>query len=158
MLSSRKRKQLPVSFGTVPKPKMFRSRNVSLLSARAMYKLINKGALAMKAIDDDHDAFSNGDLLFLDIIAEECGDLDIFGTNMYRGISFQSAFDRVRDEYGKPIMFTEFGADAFNAVSNSEDQESQAYYMVGNWKEIYANAAGMGNANNSIGGFTFQFQ
>ena len=51
-------------------------------------------------------------------------------------------------------MFTEFGADAFNAVSNSEDQESQAYYMVGNWKEIYANAAGMGNANNSIGGFT----
>ena len=32
-------------------------------------------------------------------------DLDIFGTNMYRGISFRDAFDRVRDEYGKPIMF-----------------------------------------------------
>ena len=39
--------------------------------ARAMYKLINKGALAMKAIDGDRPiAFSNGDLLFLDIIAE----------------------------------------------------------------------------------------
>ena len=126
--------------------------------AQAMYSLINKGSLAIKAIDGGRPiAFSNGDLLFLDIIAEECGDLDIFGTNMYRGISFRDAFDRVRDEYGKPIMFTEFGADAFNAVSNSEDQESQAYYMVGNWKEIYANAAGMGNANNSIGGFTFQF-
>ena len=126
--------------------------------AQAMYSLINKGSLAIKAIDGGRPiAFSNGDLLFLDIIAQECGDLDIFGTNMYRGISFRDAFDRVRDEYGKPIMFTEFGADAFNAVSNSEDQESQAYYMVGNWKEIYANAAGMGNANNSIGGFTFQF-
>ena len=126
--------------------------------AQAMYSLINKGSLAIKAIDGGRPiAFSNGDLLFLDIIAEECGDLDIFGTNMYRGISFRDAFDRVRDEYGKPIMFTEFGADAFNALSNSEDQESQAYYMVGNWKEIYANAAGMGNANNSIGGFTFQF-
>ena len=54
-------------------------------------------------------------------------------------------------------MFTEFGADAFNAIENEEDQESQAYYMVGNWKEIYENAAGLGKAGNSIGGFTFQF-
>jgi hypothetical protein len=76
---------------------------------------------------------------------------------MYRGVSFGDAFDRVKKEYGKPFMFTEFGADAFNAQSDSEDQESQAFYMVGNWKEIYANAAGMGKAGNSIGGFTFQF-
>ena len=38
-----------------------------------------------------------------------------------------------------------------------EDQKSQAYYLKGNWKEIYENAAGFGKANNSIGGFTFQF-
>lgn len=66
-------------------------------------------------------------------------------------------FQVVKDKLDKPIMFTEFGADAFNAIENAEDQESQAYYMVGNWKEIYENAAGVGKVGNSIGGFTFQF-
>lgn len=130
----------------------------STVRARAMYKLFNEAAVAMKAIDSNHPiAMCNGDLLFMDIIVRECQDVDIFGTNMYRGVSFGDAFQRVKDEFNKPIMFTEFGADAFSAVSNSEDQQSQAYYMVGNWKEIYANAAGLGKADNSIGGFTFQF-
>jgi hypothetical protein len=57
----------------------------------------------------------------------------------------------------KPILFTEFGADAYNAIEGSEDQKAQAYYMLNNWKEIYENAAGLNKAGNSIGGFTFQF-
>jgi hypothetical protein len=76
---------------------------------------------------------------------------------MYRGVSFGDAFKKVKEELNKPVLFTEFGADAFSAISNREDQKSQAYYMVGNWKEIYENAAGLGNAGNSLGGFTFQF-
>lgn len=125
---------------------------------RPMYKLMNDAAKAMKSIDGAHPvAICNGDLLFLDIIAEECTDVDIYGTNMYRGISFTDAFDRVKNEYGKPLLFTEFGSDAFNALSNKEDQRAQADYMVNQWKEIYVNAAGLGKAGNSIGGFTFQF-
>jgi len=130
----------------------------STIRARAMYKLFNEASLEMKKIDTSIPiSFCNGDLLFLDIIAEECPDVDIFGVNMYRGVSFGDAFERVKNEYGKPILFTEFGADAFNAVENDEDQLSQAYYFMGNWKEIYENAAGLGKAGNSIGGFTFQF-
>ncbi|MEO0899457.1 MAG: glycoside hydrolase family 2 TIM barrel-domain containing protein [Bacteroidota bacterium] len=130
----------------------------STVRARAMYKLFNEAVVAMKGVDKSHPvAICNGDLLFLDIIAEECKDVDILGTNMYRGVSFGDAFEKVKADYGKPIMFTEFGADAFNAIQNQEDQAAQAYYMVGNWKEIYANAAGLGKAGNSIGGFTFQF-
>jgi hypothetical protein len=130
----------------------------STVRARAMYKLFNEAAVAMKAISTNHPvAMCNGDLLFNDIIAEECKDVDIFGVNMYRGISFGDAFQRVRDELDKPILFTEFGADAFNVIENAEDQLSQAYYMVGNWKEIYENAAGLGKVGNSLGGFTFQF-
>ncbi|NNE25565.1 MAG: hypothetical protein HKN09_01860 [Saprospiraceae bacterium] len=130
----------------------------STVRAMAMYKMFNKAALAMKVMDTSLPiAMCNGDLLFAEIIAEECNDIDIFGVNMYRGVSFGDAFERVSDEFKKPIMFTEFGADAFNAVDNCEDQFSQAYYMVGNWKEIYENAAGLGKAGNSIGGFTFQF-
>ncbi len=130
----------------------------STIRARAMYKLFNEAAVAMKKLDDSHPvALCNGDLLFMEIIVEECKDVDIFGTNMYRGVSFGDAFQRVLKEYNKPILFTEFGADAFSATANAEDQQSQAYYMVGNWKEIYENAAGMGKVGNSIGGFTFQF-
>ena len=54
-------------------------------------------------------------------------------------------------------MFTEFGADAYNALEDKEDQFWQAHYNLLNWKEIYENAAGLGKVGNSIGGFTFQF-
>ncbi|MEL7004727.1 MAG: glycoside hydrolase family 2 TIM barrel-domain containing protein, partial [Bacteroidota bacterium] len=130
----------------------------STVRARAMYKLFNEATLAMQAIDRNHPvAMCNGDVLFIEIIKEECMAIDIYGTNMYRGPSFGDAFEKVKNELNKPIMFTEFGADSFNAAEKREDQEAQAYYMVENWKEIYANAAGLGKAGNSIGGFTFQF-
>ena len=125
---------------------------------RPMYKLMNEAALKMKSIDGNLPvAICNGDLLFAEIVAEECKDVDIYGTNMYRGKSFTDAFERVKKELNMPILFTEFGADAFNAVSNQEDQKMQSFFMVENWKEIYQNAAGLGKSENAIGGFTFQF-
>ncbi len=130
----------------------------STIRARHMYKLFNEAALSMKAIDSNHPiAICNGDLLFLDIIAEECQDVDIIGINVYRGMSFTDMFDRVENEYGKPILLTEFGSDAFNAITMEEAQREQAIYNVANWKEIYENTAGLGKAGNSLGGFTFQF-
>lgn len=126
--------------------------------AEYMYKLFNEGVVAMKSIDKSHPvAICNGDLLFLDIIAKDCPDVDILGLNVYRGISFGDLFDRVKKEYGKPVLLSEFGSDAFNALTNSEDQNAQANILKGNWKEIYENAAGLGKAGNSLGGFTFQF-
>ena len=125
---------------------------------RPMYRLMNKAAKIIKTIDGLHPvAICNGDIGFIDIIAEEFIDVDIYGTNMYRGKSFGDAFERIKKELNMPIMFTEFGADAFDALENKENQRMQAFYMVENWKEIYENAAGLGKSGNSIGGFTFQF-
>ncbi len=125
---------------------------------RPMYRLMNEAAKMIKTMDSSHPvAICNGDVLFIDIVAEECKDIDIYGVNSYRGSSFTDMFKVVKEKLNKPIMFTEFGADAFNAIENKEDQLSQAYYMVENWKEIYENAAGLGKVGNSIGGFTFQF-
>lgn len=126
--------------------------------AKAMYKLFNEAAIAMKNISTQQPiAICNGDVLFLDLIAEECKDIDIYGTNMYRGVSFGNAFDEVKNKLGKPILFTEFGSDAFNAITGQEAQQDQAYYLVNNWQEIYENASGLGKSGNSIGGYTFQF-
>lgn len=130
----------------------------STIRARHMYELFNEAAVVMKQYDTDRPiAFANGDLLFMDIIAEVMPDMDIFGANVYRGVTFTDLYDRVRKEYNKPVLLTEFGSDAFNARTNQEDQQCQAYYKHGNWKDIYSHAAGLGRAQNSIGGFTFQF-
>ncbi|CAI8175977.1 MAG: Uncharacterised protein [Polaribacter sp. SA4-10] len=128
------------------------------VAAKYLYKMFNKAALEMKSIDKSHPiAMCNGDLGFLNLIAKECKDVDIFGTNMYRGKSFGDAFKRVKNLLNMPILFTEFGSDAYNAVTNTEDQKMQSFFMVENWKEIYLNVYGLGKYENSLGGFTFQF-
>ena len=102
-------------------------------------------------------SMANGDLQYLDIIVQQVPSLDIYGTNMYRGISFGDAFSRVMEEAGWPILFTEFGCDAFHAVDVREDQYHQAAYLLGQWQEIYQNTQGKGLAGNSLGGLTFQW-
>ncbi len=126
--------------------------------ANALYKLFNEAIVEMKKLDDSHPvSICNGDLLFLDIIARECRDMDVLGINSYRGKSFGDLFEKVKQTMDVPIMFTEFGADAYNEIDMMEDQKSQAEYDLLNWKEIYENASGLAKAGNSIGGFTFQF-
>jgi hypothetical protein len=130
----------------------------STIGAKALYKLFDEAVVEMKRVDNSVPiAICNGDALFIDIIADECKNVDILGINCYRGVSFLDIFDKIKKATNKPMMFTEFGADAFNTVRGEEDQQSQAYYMTNNWKEIYQNTAGLGKAGNCIGGFTFQF-
>lgn len=130
----------------------------STIQAVHLYKLFNEATVEMKRMNASAPiAICNGDLLFLDIIARECKDVDILGINCYRGESFGDLFSVVREKYGKPVLFTEFGSDAYNAVTQTEAQKEQADILLKNWTEIYLNAAGLGNNNNSLGGFTFQF-
>ncbi|MFY0644333.1 MAG: glycosidase [Bacteroidia bacterium] len=130
----------------------------STKDAQSMYKLFNEATVAMKQISTTHPiAICNGDLLFLDIIAQECKDIDILGINAYRGLTFTDMFDRVNKEFGKPVILTEFGSDSYNAIENQEDQIYQAEVLISNWRHIYSNADGMGKNNNVLGGFTFQF-
>jgi len=125
---------------------------------RPMYRLMNQASKMIKELDGNHPvAICNGDDLFIEIIAQECKDIDVFGVNSYRGASFTDLFKTVKETLNKPILLTEFGADAFNAITKAEDQKSQAKYLLENWKEIYQNAFGMGGYENTIGGFTFQF-
>ena len=102
-------------------------------------------------------ALANGDLGYIEIIAEEAKGLDIFGSNVYRGISFGNLFQEVKDKLNLPVMFTEFGADAWNARDMREDQVTQARYLLGQWQEIYEQSAGRGRVGNAIGGLTFQW-
>jgi beta-galactosidase len=126
--------------------------------ARYLYSLFGEVVQAIKAIDREHPvAMANGDLQYIDIIAQEVKGLDVFGTNVYRGASFGDLFQVVKEKLNLPVMFTEFGADAWNARENREDQLSQARYLLAQWQEIYEQSAGKGGVGNAIGGMTFQW-
>jgi hypothetical protein len=126
--------------------------------ARYLYSLFGEVIDGIKAIDSNHAvAICNGDVQYIDIIAAECRHLDVLGCNVYRGISARDLFQVVHDKLGVPVMFTEFGADAFNAKTMREDQVTQARYLTGQWEEIYEMSAGKGRVGNAIGGFIFQW-
>lgn len=126
--------------------------------ARCLYELLNEATLRIKAVDASVPvAICNGDLQFLDMIADKCKAIDVLGVNSYRGDSFDVLFRTVKEKINKPLVLTEFGADAYNVVTQQEAQLEQAEILLNNWQEIYLNAAGMGESGNCIGGFTFQF-
>jgi hypothetical protein len=71
-------------------------------------------------------------------------------------VVFGDAFKKVKEVLNKPIMFTEFGADAFNVINKSEDQKSQAYIcwvMEGNLRKCFRSRKSW----KCYRGFTFQF-
>jgi len=126
--------------------------------ARYMYSLFGEATRLIQSIDTNHPvSMANGDIQYLDIIAEEVPTLDIFGTNVYRGISVGDLFQDVKEKMGIPVMFTEFGCDAYNAKEMREDQYHQAQILLGQWQEIYEQSYGKGRVGNAIGGLTFQF-
>ncbi len=126
--------------------------------ARHLYSLFGEIIRDVKQRDPGRPvAIANGDLQYIDLIAEYCRGLDVLGSNVYRGVSARDFFQVVRDKLGVPALFTEFGADAFNARTMQEDQAAQARYLLEQWREIYEQSAGKGRAGNAIGGLIFQW-
>ena len=127
--------------------------------AKSLYSLYNDVIKAGKAVDPNHPfLIVNGDIQYLDLIVEYCSELDILGVNAYRGTSFTDMWSRVDKELGLPVMLTEFGSDAFNAVEYQEDQAGQAHIIKENWQEIYSKSYDKDEEGNAIGGCIFEWR
>ncbi len=125
--------------------------------ARYLYSLFGEAIDAIHAADPGTAvAICNGDLQYLDLIAEYAGDMDLFGTNVYRGLDAGDLYQRVRDTLGVPVFYSEFGADAFDARRMREDPVVQARYVRAQWLDLYRNVHGRG-VGNAAGGFQFQW-
>ncbi|MEL6183750.1 MAG: glycoside hydrolase family 2 TIM barrel-domain containing protein [Myxococcota bacterium] len=123
-----------------------------------LYSLFGEIIDEIHARDDRHPvAIANGDLGFINLIAEHCPNLDIMGSNVYRGISSRDLFDEVSEKLDIPFVYTEFGSDAYNARELREDHLAQAEYVRALWQEIYEHSHAKGRAENAIGGMTFQW-
>ena len=126
--------------------------------AKPLYTMLEAGAKIIKKHDTHHPvSLTNGDLQYLDVIVEHCPSIDIFGSNVYRGANARDFYSRIWKAYKKPAMFTEFGADAFNARTGEEDALMQAEMLHAQWSDIYENTRPVGGARNAIGGFVFQW-
>ena len=126
--------------------------------ARPLYTLYGEVAKRLKAADPHHPvAIANGDLGYLDLIAEHCQSVDIMGSNVYRGASSRDLFDRVATTLDRPFLYSEFGADAFHARLGREDSVAQSEYLRAQWQEIYEHSAGKGRSGVAIGGLIFQW-
>lgn len=133
--------------------------------AKYLYSLFGETIDEAKKIAPDHlFTIVNGDIQYLDLIVEYGQNWDLLGVNSYRGISFEdpannvSLWEDVKRKYNKPVVFMEFGSDAFNARDFVEDQESQAHYLKGQWQEMYRKSYGQGEQGNSLGGFVFEWR
>jgi len=100
----------------------------------------------------------NGDIQYLDLIAEYVPNLDVLGTNVYRGISFGNLWQDVKAGFDRPVLLMEFGSDAFNAKNFAEDEGAQASFLKGMWQEMYNESYGNDGNGNSVGGFVFEWR
>lgn len=131
----------------------------NIVKAGYLYSLLEEAMKVCKEVDPNHPVgIVNGDTQYLEVIKELCPSLDILGVNAYRGYRFYDSFyENIADVLDKPIMLTEAGADAYNAVRQQEDQSAQMMYLESQWEEIYRQAYGKGRSQNVLGGFVFEW-
>ena len=142
-------------------------RQCLLARAESYYTLVNEIAQEIHKIDPDHPvAMGNGELMCLDVANEFAKDIDILACIVYRGKTFGNIFSSLRKTYDKPLVFIEFGADAYNAYEKREDEDMQAYFLERQWSEIYKNMAhgatplatgDSGGQGNCLGGVMFEW-
>lgn len=126
--------------------------------AQYLYSLYGEITEGIQSRDSGHPvAIANGDIQYIDLIAQYCPTLDILGANVYRGATSGDLFEDVKEKLGVPFVYTEFGSDAYDAKRKEEADIAQAAYLKTQWQEIYEHAHGNGRTGVAIGGMTFQW-
>ncbi|MFK7928657.1 MAG: hypothetical protein AB8H79_10755 [Myxococcota bacterium] len=123
-----------------------------------LYSLYGEITDEIHKVDTIHPvSICNGDVQFLDLIAEHAPNIDLFGTNVYRGRTARDLYDQVAKVLDKPIFYSEFGADAYDAKAGREDHLTQAGYFRDQWEHVYLHSWSNGDPGNAIGGYIFQW-
>ncbi len=127
--------------------------------ARYLYSLFGEVIAEGQKIAPNHPfSIVNGDIQYIDLIAEYLGHMDILGSNVYRGKSFTNLWEEVDKKLDMPVVFFEFGSDAYNARTSQEDQLAQAEILKYQWQEMYNKSWGNGEEGNAIGGYVFEWR
>ncbi len=123
-----------------------------------LYSLFEETISVAKTMDPNHPmGLINGDIQYFNIIRELVPSLDIIGINTYRGSKSYDLFFQSITRLNIPFIYTELGADAFNARTDSEDQYHQALYIRDQWEEIYQQSWNKEREQNCVGAVVFEW-
>ncbi len=129
------------------------------MRAEIYYSFINDLAKEIHKIDPSHPvALGNGELIMLDVAKQFAADVDLIACIIYRGKTFGNLFKSLKATFDKPLLISEFGADAYDAFNKKEYQEMQAFFLESQWRQIYENLANnKKGAGNCIGATIFEW-
>jgi hypothetical protein len=83
--------------------------------------------------------------------------VDLFGLNVYDGLSFGDRFQQWASHMKKPLYIGEFGADAFNTTINTEDNASQEVATRSLVTEMLNNLSAFNPNHVLVGGCIFEW-
>ena len=124
----------------------------------AYARFLNEAAKMIHQIDPDHPvAVCNLNFQNLAELGKLAPQIDIYGANIYSGAyAMGSVWHLAKEYYGRPVLITEFGCDAY-AQGRGPDEEAQADYFRQNWEDIALNMSGNRGEGNAIGGVVFEW-
>jgi hypothetical protein len=118
---------------------------------------INEAAALVKAADDTHPVITVYGELPTTATLDAMPDIDIWGINAYRGISFGDLFSTWESRSDKPMFLSEYGADAYNADLPGYDPDSQAEATRALTEELLENSAALTPDGVALGGTIFEW-
>lgn len=125
--------------------------------AEIVFEFVNNIAIEIKKIDDKHPVgISLGKTDFFNLIKEKLPDIDFVGLNCYMGSSFSSVWNTAKKNK-KPILITEFGYDAYNTKTKSEDQKNQSKFIQSLWRDIENHSYLKSDKSICLGGCLFEW-
>ncbi len=123
----------------------------------AYAKFLEETCKMIKEIDPNHPiGVCNATTKLVKYFAKYTPSIDILGFNQYNGpYGFGTLWNRVKQEYDRPVLITEYGCDAWNENKKTTNEAYQANYHKGNWKDIENNSYWGEKTGNSIGGVAY---
>lgn len=135
------------------------TRTKAALHPQAYAEFLNEVALMIHELDPDHPvAVGNVRLGLIDFYNQYAPAIDILGVNAYPGAGgFGTMWEEVKRTFDRPVLVTEYGADAYDKNLDRTNEDAQRDYYFGNLRDIVLNQAGGPYAGNSIGGVIFEY-
>ena len=90
------------------------------------YNVLENCASTVKSIDPNHPVSTGHGEVPTTQSLTSCPSVDVWGMNIYRWLSPDSAIDELAAQTDKAIYISEAGADSYNSNSGSENQAQQA--------------------------------
>jgi hypothetical protein len=128
------------------------------LSLEATRDQINEAAELIRAADDEHPISTiYGELGGIEAQIAGMPNIDLWGVNAYRGISFGDLFTQFAAASTKPMYLGEYGADAYDSRNGGKvDVDAQGVATKALTEEIIDNYA-TPSGGTTLGGFVFEW-